>query len=219
LRRFKYYMIDSAHGTLTGTLYIIAAPSGTGKTSLVKALTDNIANLTVSISHTTRAIRPGEIDGKHYFFISEQSFVDKIHSADFLEYARVYDYYYGTAKDTVQEMLASNKDVILEIDWQGAKQIRQLYPSSVGIFIVPPSRTSLQSRLQERAQDPAKIINKRMAKAAEEISHYREFDYLVVNDDFEQALQELTAIIYCQRLKVERQAKIHEQLLEHLLAG
>ncbi len=205
--------------TTSGTLYIIAAPSGTGKTSLVKALTDTTPDITVSISHTTRAMRPGEIDGKHYFFISEQAFVDKIHNDDFLEYARVYDYYYGTAKNTVQELLAAGTDVILEIDWQGAQQIRQLYSNCLGIFILPPSRVSLQSRLQERAQDPEKIINKRMAKAAEEISHYREFDYLVVNDDFDHALQELNAIITCQRLRIQRQAKKHQCLLQHLLAS
>jgi len=203
--------------TNMGTLYIIAAPSGTGKTSLVKALTESTSELAVSISHTTRSQRSGEIDGKHYHFISEQNFVDMIHGDAFLEYARVYDYYYGTSKEGVLQLLASGSDVILEIDWQGATQIRQLFPQTVSIFILPPSRDILKSRLQERAQDPERIINKRMAKAAEEISHYAEFDYLVVNDDFNKALTDLKAIIQCQRLKTVRQAALHTQLLAHLL--
>lgn len=205
--------------TVSGTLYIIAAPSGTGKTSLVKALTESIDNLAVSISHTTRAQRSGEEHGKHYFFISEQTFVDMIHANEFLEYARVYDYYYGTSKKTVLQLLATGTDVILEIDWQGAAQIRKLFPETVGIFILPPSRETLKIRLQERAQDPEKIINKRMAKAAEEISHYAEFDFLVVNDDFNKALFDLQAIIHCQRLRTERQVKMHTGLLTHLLEG
>ena len=205
--------------TSTGILYIIAAPSGTGKTSLVKALIENINNLAVSVSHTTRLQRSGEEHGKHYYFISEQTFVDMIHVDAFLEYARVYDYYYGTSKESVLQLLATGTDVILEIDWQGAAQIRKLFPAAIGIFILPPSRDTLKSRLQERAQDPEKIINKRMAKAAEEISHYADFDFLVVNDDFNKALSDLQTIIHCQRLKTDRQANLHAQLLERLLDG
>lgn len=205
--------------TSTGILYIIAAPSGAGKTSLVKALIENINNLAVSVSHTTRAQRSGEEHGNHYYFASEQTFVDMIHTGAFLEYARVYDYYYGTSKESVLQLLATGTDVVLEIDWQGAAQIRQLFPAAISIFILPPSRDALKSRLQERAQDPEKIINKRMAKAAEEISHYAEFDFLVVNDDFAKALADLQSIIYCQRLKTDRQASLHSQLLTHLLEG
>lgn len=202
----------------SGTLYIIAAPSGTGKTSLVKALIESVANLVVSVSHTTRSVRPGEEEGKHYYFIKEQDFVDMIHTNAFLEYARVYDYYYGTAKKTVLELLANGTDVILEIDWQGARQIRQLFADTISIFILPPSQEILKKRLEGRAQDCEKTINKRMANAAEEISHYPEFDYLVVNDNFEQALAQLTAIITCQRLKTSKQANVHQELLAHLLA-
>jgi guanylate kinase len=203
----------------TGTLYIIAAPSGTGKTSLVKALTQTVDNLAVSISHTTRIQRSGEEHGKHYYFTDEQTFVDMIYNEEFLEYARVYDYYYGTAKENVLQLLATGMDIILEIDWQGAQQIRKLFPAAIGIFIFPPSKATLQNRLQERAQDPEKIINKRMAKATEEISHYAEFDFLVINDDFSQALADLQAIIRCQRLKTHRQTHKHAKLLGHLLEG
>ena len=205
--------------TPTGILYIIAAPSGAGKTSLVKALIENINDLAVSVSHTTRVQRSGEEHGKHYYFVSEQAFIDMIYTGAFLEYARVYDYYYGTSKESVLQLLATGTDVILEIDWQGAAQIRRLFPAAISIFILPPSRDTLKNRLQERAQDPEKIINKRMAQAAEEISHYAEFDFLVVNDDFNKALADLQAIIYCQRLKTDRQACLHTQLLTHLLEG
>lgn len=207
------------HNAPNGTLYIIAAPSGTGKTSLVKALTETMTDLCVSISHTTRTQRAGEEHGKHYFFISEQTFVEYIHQGTFLEYARVYDYYYGTSKDTVLQLLNNGQDVILEIDWQGAAQVRQLFSNSISIFILPPSRETLRNRLNERAQDAELIINKRMAKAAEEITHYHEFDYLIINDNFNTALADLQAIIHCQRLRTPKQAYAHAKLLQGLLAN
>lgn len=205
------------HNAQNGTLYIISAPSGTGKTSLVKALTETIANLCVSISHTTRAQRVGEEQAKHYFFISESAFLEQLNKGSFLEYAKVYDYYYGTSKDTVLQLLNSGKDVILEIDWQGAAQVRRLFKQAISIFILPPSKQTLRKRLQERAQDPEFIINKRMAKATEEITHYQEFDYLIVNDNFATALADLQTIIQCQRLKTAKQAWVHNKLLANLL--
>jgi guanylate kinase len=201
-----------------GTLYIIAAPSGAGKTSLVKQLVADTANLTVSISHTTRAMRPGEADGQDYYFVSVAKFQAMLAEQAFLEHAQVFDNFYGTARQTVQDNLNQGLDVILEIDWQGAQQIKRLLPDSLGIFILPPSIAVLEQRLRGRGQDDEAIIARRMRDAVAEMSHYREFDYLVVNDDFALALQELKSIITSQRLLRVRQEQQCQALLAALLS-
>lgn len=178
-----------------GNLYIIAAPSGGGKTSLVNKLLEQDPRLVLSISHTTRAARPGEVDGQHYFFISKAKFEQMVKAGEFMEHARVFDHFYGTNRNSVAEQLSKGRDVILEIDWQGARQVRGVFPESCLIFIIPPSLEILRERLTGRGQDSADIIRRRMRDAQAEISHWKEFDYLVVNDDFNRALEELLAII------------------------
>jgi guanylate kinase len=187
--------------TSLGTLYIISAPSGGGKTSLVNALLESVNNLEVSISHTTRPARPGDQEGIDYYFINEKTFTDLINQKDFLEYAKVFGNYYGTSKKWVEEKLSKGIDVILEIDWQGAQQIRKLMPEAIGIFILPPSWKILEKRLCQRAQDNEEVISQRMAKARDEISHYHEYDYVVVNDNFAKALADINAIIHVRRLR------------------
>jgi guanylate kinase len=201
----------------TGKLYIISAPSGAGKTSLVRQLIADVEQLVVSVSHTTRSIRPGEVDGVDYFFTSRQAFDDLLAEQKLLEYALVFDNYYGTAKHTVEENLGNGLDVILEIDWQGAQQIKAICPDSVAIFILPPSTQVLEQRLHNRGQDDAGVIARRMRDAVTEISHYHEFDYLVVNDDFNQALTELKSIIIANRLTTSRQQEQLNDLLNSLL--
>ena len=196
-----------------GTLYIVSAPSGAGKTSLVKQLRAETSGLAVSISHTTRAMRPGEIHGQDYFFVSPEQFRRMISEQAFLEHAQVFDNFYGTARQTVEDSLQQGLDVILEIDWQGAQQIKQLLPDTLSIFILPPSIAVLQHRLQNRGQDAPEIITRRMRDAVTEIQHYGEFDYLVVNDDFQLALNQLKSIMIANRL---RQARQHQQLSELL---
>ncbi len=201
-----------------GTLFIVSAPSGAGKTSLVRTLIQQVEHLLISISHTTRAPRPKEQNGIDYHFVSVADFEAMLAKAQFLEHARVFDNYYGTSSVWVNEQLAAGQDVILEIDWQGAQQVRQLYPDSVSIFIVPPSQTELANRLRGRAQDSEEVINRRLQEAVSEMQHYAEFDYLVINDVFEQALQELQTIVLSQRLKVVQQSQRHTALLQQLLA-
>ena len=196
---------------------MIAAPSGTGKTSLVRALISNINDLQISISYTTRPSRPGEIDGKDYYFIDQPQFMQMIEEKAFLEYAIIYQNYYGTTCDWVMKQLVAGIDVLLEIDWQGAHQIRELFPSAVLIFIIPPSLETLRQRLQNRGQDQLSVITERMAGAQQEISHYQEFDYLVINDQFEQALADLKHIILAQRLSCQKQMQRHNDLLAKLL--
>lgn len=203
---------------MLGTLYIISAPSGAGKTSLVRALLENDHNLKVSVSYTTRAARSGEQDGVHYNFTSVEHFREMVAAHDFLEHAQVFDNYYGTSKAWVESRLAEGEDVILEIDWQGARQVKNLMPQGVGIFILPPAREVLAQRLRGRGQDSDEVIARRMQDAVTEMSHYHEFDYVVVNDDFDTALQDLLAIMRAQRLKRARQAQRHEQLLHELLS-
>jgi len=188
-----------------GKLYIISAPSGAGKTSLIKKLLPQVEQLMVSVSHTTRAQREGEQEGVDYFFTSIDAFKSEISQGCFLEYAQVFDNFYGTAQSSVETNLKLGVDVILEIDWQGAEQIRQLLPETVTIFILPPSTEVLRERLQGRGQDSEAIIDRRMQDAVTEMSHYAEYDYLVVNDDFDTALQELQAIILANRLDIKRQ--------------
>lgn len=202
-----------------GRLIVISAPSGAGKTTLVSALLESMPNLQLSISHTTRPIRPGEQDGINYYFVSENDFKQLLDARDFLEYAKVYDYYYGTSKVWVEEQLNKGSDIILEIDWQGANQIKAMYgDSAVFIYILPPSLAVLQERLRKRAQDKPDVIARRFSKAKEDISHYNKFDYLVVNDNLEVALQELRSIVISLNLAISYQKKNLKRLLDELLA-
>lgn len=201
-----------------GKLYIISAPSGAGKTSLVKQLLADMPDLAVSVSHTTRPIRPGETNGKDYFFVSVAGFLDMLGNQAFLEHAQVFDNYYGTAQQAVADQLNAGLDVILEIDWQGAGQVKKLFPDSRSIFILPPSTEVLEQRLRNRGQDTEETIQRRMRDAVAEISHYPEFDYLVVNDNFGQALSELKSIITANRLAISVQQSKLEALLSSLLA-
>ena len=200
-----------------GTLFTLSAPSGAGKTSLVTALLEGCERIKVSVSHTTRPRRPGEIDGTDYHFVDEASFIDMLNHNAFLEHAQVFDHYYGTSSQWVEDTLASGIDVILEIDWQGATQIHRLIPDCVRIFILPPSLGSLTSRLTGRGQDNAEVIARRVAQAQEEISHYVESDYLIINDNFDTALGELHAIVQAQRLRLGVQQDSHAELLSALL--
>lgn len=204
--------------SLQGTLYIFAAPSGAGKTSLVKALVDESAGIEVSVSHTTRAPRPGEVDGVNYHFVDVATFNTMVREGDFLEHAQVFDNFYGTARAKIQRRLAAGMDVILEIDWQGARQVRQQFPDSLGVFILPPSRQALEDRLRQRGQDGDEIIARRMRDAESEMSHYAEFDFLVINDNFDTALEELKAIITANRLRTPLQASRLGEMLNELLA-
>lgn len=196
-------------------LFVISAPSGAGKTSLVKALVEGLGGIQVSVSHTTRPQRPGEVDGINYHFINKEAFLGMLEETRFLEHAQVFDNYYGTSQDWVEETLAKGIDVILEIDWQGAEQIRKIMDCRF-IYILPPSLAALEQRLQGRGQDSADVIAKRMAKAQAEISHYPESDYLVVNDDFQQALNELKAIVLSERCRTSVQTERHARLLQDL---
>ncbi len=204
--------------TTQGTLFTISAPSGAGKTSLVKALVECTDGIQVSVSHTTRPRRPGEQDGVNYHFIDMASFTTMLEEGAFLEHARVFRNYYGTSRYWVEATLARGIDVILEIDWQGAAQVRRLLPRSVGVFILPPCMATLRERLTTRGQDEDEVIAHRIAEAKAEISHYVEADYLVVNEDFERARDELRAIVIGQRLRCEKQQQRYRDLLAELLA-
>ncbi|MFW5442867.1 MAG: guanylate kinase [Methylococcaceae bacterium] len=197
-------------------LYIVSAPSGAGKTSLLKQLISDVEQLTVSVSHTTRQMRPGETDGKDYFFTSVDEFKQMIENDAFLEHAQVFDNFYGTSLQSVESTLNKGIDVILEIDWQGAQQVRKMLPNCHSIFILPPSIEVLQQRLENRGQDSKEIIARRMQDAVNEMSHYGEFDYLIVNDDFNLALSELKSIITSHRIEKERQLKALAPLLNDL---
>lgn len=202
---------------ITGKLYIISAPSGAGKTSLVKQLRQETDKLVVSVSHTTRGMRSGEVHGSDYFFVTVNEFKAMIERQAFLEHAQVFDNFYGTAQKTVEDNLAQGLDVILEIDWQGAQQVRQMLPDSVSIFILPPSIEILKRRLQNRGQDDEETIARRMRDAVTEMSHYPEFDYLIVNDDFELALSQLKSIVTANRLLQSTQQRLLAPLLQNLL--
>ena len=201
-----------------GNLFILSAPSGAGKTSLVKALTDSDAGVLVSVSHTTRDMRPGEENGVNYNFVTKDAFLDMVGSGDFLEHAEVFGNYYGTSQSWVETTLQSGRDVILEIDWQGAQQVRRLMPDSLSIFIVPPSKQALQERLDGRGQDSADVIDGRMKEAASETSHYAEFDYLIVNDQFDVALEELKSVLRARRVRIEAQKEKITSILKDLLS-
>lgn len=200
-----------------GTLFTISAPSGAGKTSLVRALVEAEPSLRVSVSHTTRGIRPGEVDGVNYHFCDREAFNGMLARSEFLEYAEVFGNMYGTSQRFVEDRLALDEDVILEIDWQGAAQVKRLLPGTCSIFVLPPSAETLRERLSNRGQDDEATIERRMAAAVSEMSHYVEADYLVINDRFDVALSELRAIVLSQRLNTNRQAHRHAAALGKLL--
>lgn len=202
---------------MIGTLFIFSAPSGAGKTSLVNALLKSTRHIGVSVSHTTRAPRPGEENGVAYHFVSVDEFQQLIGEAAFLEHAQVFDNFYGTSQRWVESELAAGRDVILEIDWQGAAQVRRLMPDAVSVFIAPPSIEALQERLSNRGQDDEETIARRMRDARSEMSHYGEFDYLIINDDFDNSLEELRAIVIARRHRLEAQQLRHQATLTALL--
>ncbi|RMD80010.1 MAG: guanylate kinase [Gammaproteobacteria bacterium] len=200
-----------------GTLYVVSAPSGAGKTSLVRALVERVPGLALSVSHTTRPPRPGERDGVHYHFVDPDTFRRMAEEGAFLEHAQVFGHCYGTSRAWVEGRLAEGVDVILEIDWQGARQVRAALPGTVGIFILPPSLKVLEQRLRTRGQDSEETIRRRLAEAVAEMRHYAEYDYVVVNEVFERALGDLEAIVRARRLLLERQRRRLAPLLEGLL--
>lgn len=199
---------------MTGKLFIFSAASGTGKTSLAKALVEAMPDVSFSVSHTTRAPRPGERHGVHYYYVTRAEFDRMVAAGEFLEHATVFGNSYGTSRKVIEDLLATGKSVILDIDWQGARAIKKQMPEAVSIFILPPSRAALRERLTNRKQDSAEVIDRRMREAISEMSHYREFDHLVVNDDFAAALADLQAIL-CGAPAQARPVKID---IEHLLA-
>ncbi|HAU1150751.1 TPA: guanylate kinase [Legionella pneumophila] len=202
-----------------GNLYIVAAPSGGGKTSLVKKLIEMVDEIEVSVSHTTRPMRPGEKDSVDYFFVDEEQFVSMVNEGAFIEHARVFNHWYGTSVAQINKRLQFGIDVVLDIDWQGAEQIRHAYPDAVSIFIIPPSLDALKERLMNRRQDKDNVISERMTKAQDELGHYPEFDYLIVNDDFEKAAMELRSIVIANRLRIEKQVNKQAKLLSFLLSS
>lgn len=203
--------------SLVGNLYVIAAPSGTGKTTLVHELTQTLSQITISISHTTRPKRSEETDGIDYHFVSEKTFRAMIDRGDFLEYATVFNYLYGTSRLWVEEKLSQGLDVVLEIDWQGCQSIKKLFPSCISIFILPPSLSSLHERLLKRNQDHPEIIQQRLLDVNETVSHVPEFDFIVVNDDFSKAVNDLKTIVQAERLIKSRQMVRHATLIAELL--
>jgi guanylate kinase len=200
-----------------GILFIVSAPSGAGKTSLLRELVPADERLVVSVSHTTRAMRPGERDGQHYHFVSIEHFEQLVGEGAFLEHAPVFDNYYGTSEAAVREPLAQGLDVVLEIDWQGARQVRRRFPQAVSIFIAPPNIEALRERLSGRGQDSAQIVERRMVDARSELSHFPEYDYLVINDDFATALAELRCVVTAERLREPRQSARFTEALADML--
>ena len=202
-----------------GTLYIVAAPSGAGKSSIVNAVLARDAEIALSISFTSRGARPGERHAQHYHFISAEEFEAMIRAGDFFEYARVHGDWKGTARQSVEPQLAAGKDVLLEIDWQGARQVRSKIPDAVSVFILPPSRQALEQRMRSRGQDSEQVIARRLAAAREEMSHYAEFDYVIVNEVFDTAVDEMCAVFTASRLRRQQQQQRHAPLIEALLAA
>jgi guanylate kinase len=201
---------------MLGQLFVISAPSGAGKTSLIKALREHMPDLGLSVSHTTRPMRCGEVDGQHYHFVSVAQFEALIAAGAFVEHARVFDHYYGTSKAAIEQVLAAGQDLILEIDWQGAAQVRTLFPAVRSVFILPPSLDALAERLTARAQDDAQVIKRRLAEARREMQEYPHYDYLIINDEFALALSQLRAIFECERLRTPRQVQHEQQRLENM---
>ena len=202
---------------MSGLLFVVSAASGTGKTSLVKALLERVNNLHVSVSHTTRGQRPGELDGVHYHFSNKDDFLALVAKGGFIEYAEVFGNYYGTAQQTVKEQLEKGHDVLLEIDWQGAEQVRKLFPESKQIFILPPSQFDLRQRLSNRGTDSVEVIEHRLSCAVEDMQQYTNFDYVIINDDFNKALHDLECVIIANRLVISQQADRHQELIEKLI--
>ncbi|MFC0676990.1 guanylate kinase [Lysobacter korlensis] len=203
---------------MRGTLFIVAAPSGAGKSSIVNAVLARDPNIALSISFTSRAPRPGERHAEHYHFVSAGQFEGMVAAGDFFEHARVHGDWKGTARQSVEPQLASGRDVLLEIDWQGARQVRQKVPGAVSVFILPPSRQALEQRMRARGQDSEAVIAQRLAAAREEMSHYGEFDYVIVNEHFDVAVSEMCAIFTASRLRREPQVARHARLITALLA-
>ncbi len=202
---------------MSGTLYIVAAPSGAGKTSLVKALLEREPSIALSVSYTSRPPRPGEVDGQHYHFVSREVFEHMAQAGAFFEYANVHGDYKGTARAAVEPLLAEGRDVLLEIDWQGARQVREKWEEALSIFILPPSRAELERRLRTRASDSAEQIARRIADSRVEIGRAVDFDYVVINDEFGQALADLRAIFIARRLRRDVQLVRNAVLLDDLL--
>jgi len=209
--------LNKALSEYLGNLFVIAAPSGAGKTSLVAALIKKESNIVHSISYTTRPMRPKEQQGVNYNFVSVDEFTQMIADNLFLEWAQVFQHYYGTSRQSIEKQLQAGLDIILEIDWQGAAQIKELFPESISIFILPPSREILRDRLHSRKQDEQAVIDHRMSKASSEIKHYQEFDYLIINDDFNEAVSNLSIIVHASHLRQPKQAAQHRKLLAELL--
>ncbi len=199
-----------------GSLYIISAPSGAGKTSLVRALLQSAVDLSLSVSYTTRPPRPEEVDGRDYHFVSREVFEQRLKQGEFLESAQVYGNLYGTSKTWINDALSVGRDILLEIDSQGARQVRRVFPASVAIFVLPPSLEVLEERLRNRAQDSPEVISQRLASARDEISHVGEYDYVILNDMLDHALHDLKCIVQAERLSVVKQLARHHSLLTQL---
>lgn len=203
---------------MSGNLFIVSAPSGAGKTSLVGALLQSNPQIRLSVSYTTRAPRPGEENGKHYHFVSREAFLEMAQRGDFLESAEVYGNFYGTSQPWIESEMAAGRDILLEIDWQGAAQVRKLMPGAISIFILPPSLEALSSRLKGRGQDSEEVIAKRLQAAKEDISHVGEFDYVIINDKLDEALQQLNAVVVAAGLRREPQLARQQTVINQLLS-
>jgi guanylate kinase len=201
---------------MSGNLYIVSAPSGAGKTSLVSALLKSNQQIALSVSYTTRAPRPGETNGKDYHFISREMFLEMAKDSDFLESAEVYGNFYGTSQPWIEKQLAAGRDILLEIDWQGAAQVRKLMPHAISIFILPPSLSALETRLKGRGQDSDEVIARRLKAAQEDISHVAEFDYVIINDKLDEALRQLDAVVITIGLRRDSQLARHSALINQL---
>jgi guanylate kinase len=211
--------LDTSGKPIEGTLFVVAAPSGAGKSTLVNALLEREPAISLSVSHTTRPPRVGETYGRHYYFVERAEFEREVAAGVFLEHAEVHGNLYGTSRTRVQELLAQGRDVLLEIDWQGAEQIRRSKPDCVSVFILPPSRAELERRLRGRGSDSAEVIERRLRNSRGEIAHAHQFDYILVNDAFDQALADLQAIVRAVRLRGVLQWQRHEALIDELLAA
>lgn len=201
---------------MSGNLFIVSAPSGAGKTSLVHALLNINPQIDMSVSYTTRSPRPGEHDGKDYHFVSRETFLAMVNRGEFLESAEIYGNLYGTSKTWISHENTRGRDILLEIDWQGATQIRRLYPECISIFILPPSKNALEERLKKRGKDNDAVIAKRMAAVRDEVSHVAEFDYVIINDNLNEALRELNAVVLSTKLRCARQVALHQDLINQL---
>jgi guanylate kinase len=199
---------------MNGLLYVVTAPSGAGKSSLIRALLAADGNVALSVSYTTRAPRPGETEGREYHFVDARTFQGMLERGEFLESAEVHGHRYGTAQKLIEKARATGRDLVLEIDWQGAEQVRRLHPDTIGIFILPPSLAELARRLRARAQDADEVIRRRLENAAEEMTHAVEFKYAIINNHFDDALRDLQAIVRAERLAVARQLARHPEVFK-----